>query len=141
MHEMSGEEGDSLEEIECDLLAERFGARVVVRRVMRKIYDALADKQKGRFLGIMARWCEDPRMLTPEMFNANEGRSPRRNVLLQALKIRKVRLYGFSRSIGRKRTFVIVDADPAKKQDKADPKVLKRAKGRIDVVIDIVERS
>jgi hypothetical protein len=141
MHEMSSEEDDSLEEIECDLLVERFGARVVVRRVMRKIYDALSDKQKGRFLGIMGRWCEDPRMLTPEMFNGNEGRSPRHNVLLQALKIRKVRLYGFSRSIGRRRTFIIVDADPAKKQDKADQNVLKRARGRVDDITDIVERS
>jgi hypothetical protein len=89
----------------------------------------------------MGRWCEDPRMLTPEMFNGNEGRSPRHNVLLQALKIRKVRLYGFSRSIGRRRTFIIVDADPAKKQDKADQNVLKRARGRVDDITDIVERS
>lgn len=141
MREMSGEEGDSLEAIGCDLLVERFGARVVIRRVMRKAYDALADKQKGRFHRIMGRWCEDPRMLTPDMFKANEGRSPRRNVLLQALKIRKVRLYGFSRSIERKGTFIIVDADPAKKQDKADQNVLKRAKGRVDDVTDILERN
>jgi hypothetical protein len=138
---MSSGESDSLEAIECDLLAERFGAQVVMRRVVKKIYDALADKQKGRFLGIMGRWCEDPRMLTPDMFNGNEGRSPRNNVMLQALKIRKVRLYGFSRSISRRRSFIIVDADPSKKQDKADPKILKRAKSRVDDVTDILERK
>jgi hypothetical protein len=70
------------------------------------------------------------------MFNANEGRTPRHEVLLQAFKTFKVRLYGFSSAVGGRRTFVIVDADPAKKQDRADPKILKRAKRRVDDLFD-----
>lgn len=136
---MSGNVDESLEEIECDLLVERCGARVAIRRVMRKIFDALTDKQKGRFLGIMARWCEDPRSLPPDMFNPNEGRSNRHNTLLQAFKIRKVRLYGFGGTVGKKKSFVIVDADPAKKQDRADQKILKRAKNRVDDITDKIQ--
>lgn len=136
---MSSEEGDSLEAIECDLLIERFGARVVIRRMVRKVFDALNDKQRGRLIAIMGRWCQDPRLLTQEMFNGNEGRTPRHSMMLQAIKIRKVRLYGFAKAVGRRKTFVIVDADPSKKQDKADQNVLKRARNRSDDVIDILE--
>lgn len=136
---MQGSADESLDEIECDLLAERCGARVVIRRVMRKVFDALTDKQKGRLLGIMSRWCEDPRSLHPDMFRPNEGRSSRHNTLLQAFKIRKVRLYGFGGTIGQKKTFIVVDADPAKKQDKADPKILKRSKARVDDITDTIQ--
>lgn len=138
---MSSKEGDSLEAIDCDLIAGRYGARVLMRRAVMKVFDKLNDKQKGRFFGIMNRWCEDPRLLTPEMFNGNEGRSPRHNEMLQAFKIRKVRLYGFATALAGKRSFVVVDADPSKKQDKADPKILKRAKVRVDQIIDLIERN
>lgn len=126
---------ESLESINCDLLTECFGARVAVERGIRKIFDALADQTKGRLQAVMNRWCEGG-SLTPEMFNANEGRTPRHGILLQAFKTFKVRLYGFSSAVGGKRTFLIVDADPAKKQAKADPKILKRAKRRIDDLLD-----
>jgi len=126
---------ESLEQIECDVLDERYGARVAIRRATRRSYDGLDDRKKGRLIAIMQGWCEG-RRLTPDMFNANEGRTSRHNMLLQAFKAFKVRLYGFSSAIGGKRTFVIVDADPAKKQDKADPKILKRAKRRVDDLID-----
>lgn len=126
---------ESLERIGCDVLEERCGARVVIRRAMRGVYDALAAQKQGRFVAIMQRWCEGGR-LTPEMFNGNEGRTARHGVLLQAFKTFKVRLYGFSTAVGGNRTFVIVDADPAKKQNKADPKILKRARRRIDDLLD-----
>lgn len=124
-----------LEKIDCDVLEERFGARVAIRRDMRKEYDSLDDQKKGRLNAIMKLWCEG-RALTPQMFNGNEGRTTRHNCLLQAFKTFKVRLYGFSGDVGNKRTFVIVDSDPAKKQNKADPKILKRAKRRVDDLID-----
>ncbi len=126
---------DSLDNIECDVLAEHSGARVVIRHAIRKAYDSLDFRAQGRFTPIMKRWCDGDK-LTPEMFNRNEGRSPRRNIMLQAFKAFKVRLYGFSLIVNEKRTFIIVDADPAKKQDKADPKILKRAKSRIDDLLD-----
>jgi hypothetical protein len=129
---------ESLERIECDVLEARCGARVAIRRGMRRAYDALTDQKKGRLVAIMQGWCEG-RRLTSQMFNGNEGRTPRHDILLQAFKTFKVRLYGFSSSIGDRRTFVIVDADPAKKQDRADPKILKRAKRRVDDLLDEFE--
>jgi hypothetical protein len=126
---------DSLEHIECDVLAEHSGARVVIRRTLTKAWEALGDRAQARLLPIMKRWCDGDKM-SPEMFNHNEGRSSRHNIMLQAFKAFKVRLYGFSFAVGEKRTFIIVDADPAKKQNKADPKILKRAKTRIDDLLD-----
>lgn len=135
---MNSPKDDSLEQIECDVLAEHSGARVVIRRAIRKVYDALDDRAQGRFLAVMKRWCDDPSQLTSEMFNGNEGRTSRHNIMLQAFKnnAAKVRLYGFSFSVAEKKTFIIVDADTAKKQTKADPNLLKRAKSRIDDFLD-----
>jgi hypothetical protein len=132
---MDNPKDDSLEHIDCDVLAEHSGARVVIRRVIRKFYDALDFQKQASFEAKMKRWCDGDKM-TPEMFKHNEGRSSRHNVMLQAFKAFKVRLYGFSFSVGDKRTFIIVDADPAKKQNKADPNILKRAKSRIDDLLD-----
>lgn len=125
----------ALEAIDCEVVEERVGARVVIRRAVRKDYDSLDDQKKGRLLAIMRLWCEG-RSLTPKMFNGSEGRTSRNNLMLMAFKTFKVRFYGFSASVGGRRTFVIVDADPAKKQDKADPVILKRAKRRVDDLVD-----
>jgi hypothetical protein len=123
----------AVEELDCDVLEESAGARVVIRRSIRKEYDSLDDRKKGKLNAIMRLWCErGPQALTPEMFNSNEGRTSQRSIMLQAFKTFKVRLYGFTGQVGSKRTFVIVDADPAKKQNRADPKILKRAKRRVD---------
>ncbi|MBN8808759.1 MAG: hypothetical protein J0I47_11100 [Sphingomonas sp.] len=135
---MSASEDDSLEQIGCDLLAEHSGAQVVIKRTMRKVYDALEDRAKGRFEAVMKRWCDNPSHLTTEMFNPNEGRSPRHNVMLQAFKNNsaKARLYGFAKAVSNRKSFIIIDADVAKKQNKADPNILKRAKGRVDDFLD-----
>jgi hypothetical protein len=135
---MSNPKDDSLEHIECDVLAEHSGARVVIRRAIRKVWDALDDRAQGRFSQVMKRWCDDPSQLTSEMFNGNEGRTPKHNEMLKAFKnnAAKARLYGFSRAVSDVKTFIIVDADTAKKQNKADPNILKRAKSRVDDFLD-----
>lgn len=132
---MNAPKDDSLEHFECDVLAEHSGARVVIRRARRKLFDALDLQKQGRFAATMKRWCDGDK-LTPEMFNHSEGRTSRHNEMLQAFKAFKVRLYGFQFALGGKRTFIIVDVDPDKKQNKADPKILKRAKSRIDDLLD-----
>lgn len=132
---MTATSDPALEAIDCEVLEERFGARVVIRRAVRKAYDSLDDQKKGRLNAIMRLWCEG-RPLTPKMFNGNEGRTSRHNLMLQAFKTFKVRFYGVSIAVGGRRTFVVVDNDPAKKQDKADPAILKRAKRRIDDLVD-----
>lgn len=135
---MNAPKDDSLDQIECDVLAEHGAARVVVRRVVRKVYDALDVRAQGRFLAVMKRWCDDPSQLTSEMFNGNEGRTPRHNEMLQAFKnnAAKSRLYGFAVSLAKKRTFIIVDADMAKKKDKANKAILSRSKSRVDDLLD-----
>lgn len=132
---MNSPKDDSLEHIECDVLAEHSGARVVIRRAIRKVYDALDSQKQASFAPKMKRWCDGDKM-SPEMFNHNEGRSPKHNVMLQAFKAFKVRLYGFQFAVDDKKTFIIVDADTAKTQNKADPKILKRAKSRIDDMLN-----
>ena len=71
----------------------------------------------------MHHWCEE-RALTNKMFNYNEGRSAG-GIMLQAFKSFKHRFYGFERQIAGVRTFVVVDYDGAKKQDKAGAEALK----------------
>lgn len=135
---MSDAQDDSLAQLECELLVEKSGARVVIRKAIKKVYDGLDTSALGRLNRIMERWCDDPSKLTPEMFNGNEGRSSRHNVMLQAFKnvSAKIRLYGAAFTVGGRKTFVIVDADVAKKQNKADQKLLGRAKSRLDELID-----
>lgn len=82
----------------------------------------------------MKLWCEG-RKLAPTMFNYNEGRSKQKNLLIQAFKAFKIRFYGFERHLSDRRTFIIIDYDPAKKQDKADPNILKRAKSSADEIM------
>lgn len=138
---MKAPKDDSLEEIGCDVLAEHSGARVVIKRAIRKVFDSLNERAQARLLAVMERWCASPAQLTPDMFNGNEGRSSRHNAMLQAFKnnAAKIRLYGFSSTISNIRTFVIIDADDAKKQNKADPNILKRAKSRSDNFLDLLQ--
>ena len=120
----------SLDDLECEPLVKTAKAQVAIARHLLPAYRGINDQKQGRFEAIMKRWC-DGVPLTPQMFNGNEGRSSD-GILIQAFKGFKIRLYGFVRQVRSVKTFLIVDIDPAKKQDKADPKVLKRAKIRAD---------
>lgn len=127
---MKDENDDSLDSLGCDRLVGAGGSQVAIWRSVRKIYDALDTQMQGRFERYMELWCNETK-LPDTMFNQNEGRS-KGGVMLRAFKAFKVRLYGFDRKVVGVRTFVIVDIDPAKKQNKADPGILKRAKSRVD---------
>ena len=124
------EQDDSLDHLACDELEKSGRAQVALWRGAAKQWGELDVKQEGRFRRIMQMWCEG-HSLTPEMYNGNEGRSPG-NTMLHTFKAFKIRLYGFVRSVGNLRTFIVVDIDPAKKRDKADAKLLKRAHKRVD---------
>lgn len=128
---MSDDNDESLDDLACDRLAAAAGAQVAITKEIREDYDALPTKQLGRFQRVMEMWCEGHK-LPKEMWNSNEGRSAAENLLIQAIKAFKIRLYGFVRQVQGVKTFIIVDLDPAKKQDKADPTILRRAKGRAD---------
>jgi len=129
-----------MDEIDDEL--ERMGCRAVVRTGEGQVaitaaadveYQDVEQKKVDRLTRIMELWC-DGRALTQEMFNTNEGRAPVSNILLQAFKAFKIRLYGFVRQVAGMKTFVIVDIDPAKKQNKADKGILKRAKDRVNEI-------
>ena len=109
-------------------------ARVVISKRARKEFNGFEVKPRARIAAALKRWCKS-QALTEEMMNPNEGRTPKHREMVQAFKAFKVRLYGFERTVGKKRTFFVVDADPAKKQNKAGP-VLDRAKGRADQTLD-----
>lgn len=127
---MSNDQDDSLDHLDCDELEKSGRSQVALWRGAAKLWRELDPQQEGRFRRIMQMWCEEHN-LPGQMYNGNEGRSPE-NIMLHAFKAFKIRLYGFVRSVGGVRTFIVVDIDPAKKRDKADPKVLKRAHGRVD---------
>lgn len=116
-------------------LAHTAKGSVVLHQCVAELFDALDEQVRGRLTRIMELWCDD-KPLTDKMINRNEGRSPRTNTMCQAFKAFKVRLYGHVCSEKGKKCFVISDFDGAKKQDKADKAILKRAKTRID---DLVE--
>jgi hypothetical protein len=129
---MSADGNASLDDLECEPLVRTAKAQVAIARRLLPAYRGINDQKRGRFEAIMNRWCEEV-PLTPEMFNGNEGRSSD-GILIQAFKGFKIRLYGFVRQVRSVKSFLIVELDPAKKQDKADPKVLKRAKNRADEI-------
>lgn len=116
-------------------LARTAKGRVVLHKCVEDLFDALEERVRARFTRIMELWCDD-KVLTEKMINRNEGRTSRTNEMCQAFKAFKVRLYGFVCREKGKKCFVICDFDGAKKQDRADKAILKRAKNRID---DLVE--
>lgn len=129
---MNAHDDETLDKLDCESLVRTAKAQVAIARRLLPEYRSFVDQKRARFEAVMERWC-DGIPLTPEMFNANEGRS-KSGLLLQAFKGFKIRLYGFDRKVATLRTFLIVEIDPAKKQTKADPRVLKRAKSRIDEI-------
>ena len=127
----------SHEALGCRELASSSARYVVVHEAAVADFDAIEERKQARLLRVMELWCEGQR-LSEEQFNGNEGRAKHGNisVLLQAFKTHKIRLYGIDSNIRGYRTFIIVEIDGAKKQNKADPKVLKRAKESAIAMLD-----
>lgn len=125
----------TLETLGCRQLTGNLKACVAILGSAEKEFNGLDERKLSRLLRIMELWCDNQR-LTEEQFNGNEGREQKGavNVLVQAFKTHKNRLYGTVLQIENRRTFVIVEVDPAKKQTKADPAILKRAKDRCVVL-------
>jgi len=112
-------------------------ASVAIAEFLQDELAEIDERKMARLTRIMELWT-DGQQLTAEQFNGNEGRAKRGdvNVMLQAFKTHKVRLFGIVMRVDALRTFLIVDLDPAKKQNKADPKILKRAHDRaLDLTI------
>jgi len=103
-------------------------ARVVIDESVERQLAEIDERKMARLVRIMELWTTG-HTLTDVQFNGNEGRAKRGglNVMLQAFKTHKVRIFGIVMRLDGLRTFLIVAVDPAKKQDKADSKILKRA--------------
>src|SRR3990167_6390056 len=116
----------SLKALACRELVSNKRRCVAIHEAAEEEFDGLEERKKARLLRIMELWC-DAQRLSEEQFNGNEGREEKHGatVLLQAFKTHKNRLYGIDTQIATRRTFVIVEVDPAKKQNRADPKILR----------------
>lgn len=118
---------DQSEDDSCHVIVDVAGRRVMIIKELKDQYERFPIKEQARFYRIMEMWCFGHNM-PKKMLNKSEGRSPKGNILIQAFKAFKIRLYGFVSGSD----FIIVEIDPAKKQDKADPRMLDRAKTRAD---------
>lgn len=132
---MSDDNSDSAAALGFEEIEASATLRVVVSRAAKKVFCKIELQPRGRLARILTRWCSGKKM-NGEMMKTNEGRTGKHKERLQAFKAWAVRLYGFERTVDGLRTFFIVDVDPAKKQDKGDPRILERAKRRADDVID-----
>jgi len=125
--------------IRCSrILATADNACVAISEDAEEDFDGLDERKQAQMLRIMDLWCRNHR-LTPEQFNPNEARARKGdlNVLVQAFKVWKVRFYGAVFQIDGTKHFITLETDLAKKQNKADPKILNRAKTK---AIEVAEK-
>lgn len=130
-------DNDSIKKLGFEILETKRLMRIAISKRAKKEFEKFEVRVRGRLKQVFKRWCNE-QGLTSEMMNCNEGRTSRHKEMIHAFKAFKFRLYGFEREVSGIRTFFIVDADPAKKQNKAGP-VLDRAKTRADDLLDIIE--
>ena len=125
-------QNDELTPLECRTLVVEEGGRVGITLRIAKHWDGLDAKIRGRFRRAMREWCEG-RMLPREVYKTGGryGKTPG-GTTIAVFKSGQVRLYGFERHIDEIRTFVVVDCDLAKKQNRADQDVIDRLKVRVD---------
>lgn len=123
---------DEARRFACEtLVAIKGGNRVLLSSEAGKEFWSLDQRPRARLLVNMELWAEG-RAMSENQFNGNEGRTKGGvNRMLQAFKVRKVRCYGFVCPLEGRKTFVIVDVDPAKKADKGKVRILERAKSRV----------
>jgi hypothetical protein len=90
--------------------------------------DELSKRRKVRLQRIFREFCENARpQLNDEQFK-KEGDFPNglgKTVAVIAIKAWQFRLYGTVCMVGNKKCFVGVKVDPAKKQDRANQRLLK----------------
>ena len=116
------------DDIDCDHVLTGRVARVLITKEVTREFLTLESKKQARLLSNAKLWADGYRP-NQEQFNGNEGRCGGENDrMLVAVKAFKIRLYGFVRRYRSKKTLLIVDIDASKKQDKANRRILKRAK-------------
>lgn len=126
------ESQDTAKQFQCETLVDKKGgSRVLLSTEAGKEFWALETRQQARLLANMELW-SDGRPMSETQFNGNEGRTKGGiNRMLQAFKVHKIRCYGFVCPLQGRKTFVIIDVDPAKKAEKGKVRILDRAKNRV----------
>lgn len=105
----------------------------------KKEIDDIPQKDRAKIQACMEEmYCtmESVGNIPKSKFNRNEGRHGSEKRLVQAFKSFQGRVYGVEGSIDGKRTFFASTAE-IKKDNRADPAVLKRAAERISSVSEI----
>jgi hypothetical protein len=124
-------DSDDFASVNCDHVLTGVIAQVLMAKSVTIDFCELESRKQARLLSNAKLWADGQRPST-EQFNGNEGRCGGDNDrMLVAIKVHKVRLYGFIRNYKSKKTLILVDIDPSKKQDRACPRILKRAKSRV----------
>lgn len=116
-------------------LVEGDEGRVGISLKASKEWDKLDAIRRGRLKRTMREWCAG-RRLHHEVYKSGGkyGKSSGGRTIA-VFKAWQVRLYGFEKHIDGIRTFIIVDADLAKKQNDADADLLARLKDRVDAFV------
>lgn len=121
-------DSNDFEDIDCEFVLVGRAGRVLMSASVVGEFQGIEARKQGQLLSRVKLWA-DGISLTKEQFNGNEGRCGGENDrMLVAVKTSKVRLYGFVRHYNDLKTLIIVDIDSAKKQDKANSRILKKAK-------------
>lgn len=127
-------DSDNFDEIDCDHVLTGRAGRVLMAKATTKEFFQLEAQKQARLLSNAKLWADGQRP-SPEQFQGNEGRCGGDNDrMMVAVKTHKIRLYGFIRSYRNMKTLLIVDIDPAKKQNKAKKHILNRAKAEVVAV-------
>jgi hypothetical protein len=101
------------------------------------VYDGFEDdlrraseKDQAKLKALLRdHFCEFGAVKSPDKWNADEGTHSigTRKIRLQAAKGHQCRVYGVVGSWNGKKAFFVAGVDPKKKQNKANPQVLKRS--------------
>lgn len=121
-------ESENFDEIDCDHVLTGRAACVLMAKSVTQEFIGIESKKQARLLSNAKLWADGHRP-NDEQFQGNEGRCGGANDrMLVAVKVHKIRLYGFIRRYRERKTLILIDIDVNKKQNKASPRVLKRAK-------------
>lgn len=127
-------------EPEADYLAKNGGVvlvegdegRVGISAKAMKEWNKLDATRRGRLKRTMKEWCAGRRLHREVYKSGGRYGKSKDGRTIAVFKAWQVRLYGFEEHMDDLRTFVIVDADLAKKQDEASKDTITRLKERAD---------
>lgn len=124
-------QGDKLERLRCEMVVEGSEGRVYITPKPMKEWSGLDAASLGRLERNMEKWC-DGRTMPPELYRNNAYGDSSMGHAIAVFKTHQKRFYGYELHLDNTRTFIVVDCDVAKKQDKVKKASLDRIKKRVD---------